>query len=95
MHVQTRASKYESMQLLLTIVLGFVHVAVYVLMFWAFLSMGAPFILIGFVFGALEMALTRTMSDTLAVLRFWLLAAGAITMAFSASCLLYLLSSLA
>jgi hypothetical protein len=93
-YVESRTSKYESMQLLLTVVLGFAHVALYALMFYVFLAMGPLFTLFGFVVGGLEIAVTSKMSDTLAVLRFWLLAAGAITMAFSASCLLYVVSFL-
>lgn len=92
MYVESRTSKHESMQLLLTVVLGFAHVALYALMFYLFLAVGPLFALFGFVVGGLEIAVTSKMSDALAVIRFWLFAAGAITVAFSASCLLYVVS---
>jgi hypothetical protein len=82
------------MQVLLTVVLGFAHVALYALMFYVFVAMGPLFTLFGFVVGGLEIGVTSKMPETLAVLRFWLLAAGAITTAFTASCLLYLISVL-
>ncbi|MPZ61278.1 MAG: hypothetical protein GEU93_08275 [Propionibacteriales bacterium] len=88
-----RPYKYESLQVLLTVVLGFVHVAFYVFKFYLIVAVAPVLTFLGSAIGALEITVSRSMSarSALAVIRVWLLAVGICTIAFSASCLAYVI----
>lgn len=94
MHADQRAYKSESLQVLLTVLLGFAHFALYLFAFLLFIALGPQFALLGIAVGAVEIVASRWMSPALGVLRFWLLAAGVITTVYSLGSLLYLVSVL-
>lgn len=91
-HADQRVYKSESLQVLLTVLLGFAHFALYLFAFLLFIALGPQFALFGIAVGGLEIVASRWMSPSLGVLRFWLLAAGVITTVYSLGSLLYLLS---
>ena len=94
MPANQRVYKSESLQVLLTVLLGFAHFALYLFAFLLFIAIGPQFALFGMAIGAAEIVASRTMSPTLGVLRFWLLGAGVITTVYSLGSLLYLVSVL-
>jgi hypothetical protein len=91
MQVDAGPYKYQGLQVLLTVVLGFVHAALYLalLVFHLFLIVMPLPTVVGITIGALEIAISSKLSGTLTVLKLWLLAAGVITTVYSAGCLLY------
>jgi hypothetical protein len=85
------AYKYEGLQVLLTVPLGFAHLAFYVLAFYLIMVMG-PLIAAGVIaIGALEIAVGRAMATGSGVLKHSLTGAGGVTIAFSGACLVFLL----
>lgn len=89
--------KCQGLQVLLTVVLGFAHAALYVILLvlhLLFFVMPLPTIA-GIVIGALEIAISSKLPTSLTVVKLWLFAAGAITSVYSVGCLAYVLIVLA
>jgi hypothetical protein len=86
--------KYEGLQVLLTVPLGFVHIAFYALAFYLIVVVGPLVAVVVIAFGVLEIAAGRTMVTGPGVLRHSLVGAGGVTIAFSGACLVFILSLL-
>jgi predicted membrane channel-forming protein YqfA (hemolysin III family) len=91
MQVDAGPYRYQGLQVLLAVVLGFAHVALYLtlLVFHLFLFVMPLPTVLGIAIGTLEIALSSKLSAALAVLKFWLLAVGVITTVYSVGCLVY------
>jgi hypothetical protein len=90
--VKRGASRYEGLQVLLTVPLGFVHIAFFVLAFYLIVTLGPLIALVVIAVGALEIVAGRTMAVGPGVLSHSLIGAGAVTIAFSGACLVFMLS---
>jgi len=90
--VKQRSSKYEGLQVLLTVPLGFVHIAFFVLAFYLILALGPLIALVVIAIGALEIVAGRKMAAGPGVLSQSLIGAGSVTIAFSGACLIFMLS---
>lgn len=91
MQVDAGPYKYQGLQVLFSVLLGFAHVAFFALLLVFHLMlfvMPLPTVA-GMTIGALEIALGVKLSATLAVLKLWLVAVGIITAVYSAGCLVY------
>jgi hypothetical protein len=88
------AYKYEGLQVLLTVPLGFVHIALYVLAFYLIVAVGPLIAVVVIAFGVLEIAAGRTMATGPGVLKHSLVGAGGVTIAFSGACLVFILTLL-
>lgn len=88
------AYKYEGLQVLLTVPLGFVHIAFYAFAFYLIVALGPLIALVVIALGALEIAAGLTMATGPGVLKHSLVGAGGVTIAFSGACLVFLLSLL-
>lgn len=83
--------KYQGLQVLVAVLLGFAHVAFYMFLLVLHLLlfvMPLPTV-VGITIGALEITLGFKLSASLAVLKLWLIALGVITTVYSAGCLVY------
>jgi hypothetical protein len=89
--------RYQGLQVLLAVVIGFAHVAFYVflLVLHLFLFVMPLPTVVGITVGALEIAIGSKLSESVAVLKLWLIAVGVITTVFSIGCLLYVQTVLA
>ena len=85
------AYKYEGLQVLLTVPLGFVHIAFYAFAFYLIVVVGPLITLVVLAVGALEIAAGRTMASGPGVLKHSLVGAGGVTIAFSGACLVFML----
>jgi len=96
MRVEAGPYKYQGLQVLVTVILGFVHVAFYlILLVLSMLLIVMPLpTVVGIVIGALEMAIAWKLPPDWAVLKLWLFAAGVITTIYSLGCLLFVLAVL-
>ena len=83
--------KYQGLQVLFAVVLGFAHVALYVLLLVLQLFifvMPLPTVA-GIAIGALEMTIGYKLPPSAGVLKLWLIALGVVTTVYSLGCLLY------
>ena len=96
MRVEAGPYKYQGLQVLVTVILGFAHVAFYlVLLVLSLLLIVMPLpTVVGIGIGAVEIAISWKLPPSLAVLKLWLFAAGIITTVYSVGCLLYVLTML-
>ena len=91
MQIDAGPYKYQGLQVLLAVLLGFAHVAffLFLLVFHLFLFVMPLPTVVGITIGALEIAIGVKLSATVAVLKLWLLAVGVITAVYSLGCLVY------
>jgi hypothetical protein len=85
------AYKYEGLQVLLTVPLGFVHIAFYAFAFYLIIVVGPLVAVVVTAVGALEIAAGRTIATGPGILKHSLVGAGGVTIAFSGACLVFLL----
>ena len=91
MQIDAGPYRYQGLQVLLAVVIGFAHVAFYVflLVLHLFLFVMPLPTVVGITIGALEIAIGLKLSETVGVLKLWLIAVGVVTTVYSLGCLLY------
>lgn len=91
MQIDAGPYKYQGLQVLVSVLLGFAHVALYVLLlvFHLLLFVTPLPTVVGMTIGTLEIAMGAKLTATLAVLKLWLVAVGIVTTVYSAGCLVY------
>jgi predicted metal-binding membrane protein len=93
MQIYAGPYKYQGLQVLVTVVLGLAHAAFYVTLLvfhLLFVVMPLPTI-VGITIGALEIAISAKLPESVTVLKLWLFAAGTLTTIYSVGCLAYVL----
>jgi hypothetical protein len=96
MQVDAGPYKYQQLQTFVSVVLGFVHVALLLCLLvfnLFFVVMPLPTVA-GVAIGVLEMAIGQKLPASMAILKLWLFAIGAITALYSVGCLIYALAVL-
>jgi hypothetical protein len=86
-------AKSELLQALLVVLLGFIHVAIYIFVLGFVVISGGIYMPLGLALGVLELAGSRKVPATLAVLRTWLLAVGVLTIVLTLVSLAYVLTA--
>ncbi len=96
MQVEAGPYRYQGLQVLLTVVLGFAHVAFYLcLLVLNLLLIVMPFPSVaGIVVGGVEIGIASRLSASVTPVKLWLFAAGVITAVYSIGCLVFVLAFL-
>lgn len=96
MQVEAGPYRYQGLQVLLTVVLGFAHVAFYLFVLvlnLLLIVMPLPTVA-GIIVGGVEVGIASKLSAGVTPVKLWLFAAGVITAVYSVGCLIFVLAVL-